>query len=626
MTLRRTLACGALCACIVFSCGPFFHEAVFTFTSYPKFPAESFVSGRLGIVYPTFWRKFLVVAWRTLEDKPLTNVERTGFLEGQPRSAWERTLWKDVRTEREIPGGNFQSFVNCNEGAFRRAEEKLAELRRHFGESHAGVKSWTEAQDTVFSNCEGGEHIPPPAEAGLPAPFVRERQYQIAAAHFYAMKYDAAEQQFRALGDSYLVARCLIRRGTVGPLNHQDLRNAERELLKMGDSPLLGFIASKLRPEEHRIELANRLNDPKQEAAFAQSLTDYTWLLDRETASYTGDEMTEWIDAVQSGRGEPAQRWKLSRKAAWLVAALLHTQPGAAENAELLEAARAVPKEAPAFATVRYHRVRLLLGADTATARRELDEILAVEDLPVSTRNAFKAQRLTVARSFDEWALAAPREPVGSFIFGESDAEAANLPAALFDSDGAAQANRGLPLSLLQRAAVDVKLPPGLREQLAAAVRVRRILIAGGPYNGVYEILRTPASKPYVTAGIDRREAAKAEEIDSYRANWWCSWRREEATSIPAWLPDAARAEAVKELAVLQSLPAAPTWLARRAVQLVAASPQDPRNPELLHLAVRATRYGCTDDSNSAASKAAFQALHRLYPKSEWAKRTPYFF
>jgi hypothetical protein len=54
--------------------------------------------------------------------------------------------------------------------------------------------------------------------------------------------------------------------------------------------------------------------------------------------------------------------------------------------------------------------------------------------------------------------------------------------------------------------------------------------------------------------------------------------------------------------------------------------PDDPRAPEVLHLAVRATRYGCTDNGTGSRSQAAFALLHRKYTNSEWAKKTPYWF
>jgi hypothetical protein len=90
------------------------------------------------------------------------------------------------------------------------------------------------------------------------------------------MRYDVAEREFREIGEPYLAARCLIRRATVGALDRAALERAEQELRKLGDSPLLGFVRAKLRPEEHRREMAKRLNDPKLEATFAQSSADYT--------------------------------------------------------------------------------------------------------------------------------------------------------------------------------------------------------------------------------------------------------------------------------------------------------------------------------------------------------------
>jgi hypothetical protein len=52
----------------------------------------------------------------------------------------------------------------------------------------------------------------------------------------------------------------------------------------------------------------------------------------------------------------------------------------------------------------------------------------------------------------------------------------------------------------------------------------------------------------------------------------------------------------------------------------------DPRVPEALHLAVRATRFGCTDADTGTFSKAAFDLLHQRYPKSSWAQKTKYWY
>jgi hypothetical protein len=52
----------------------------------------------------------------------------------------------------------------------------------------------------------------------------------------------------------------------------------------------------------------------------------------------------------------------------------------------------------------------------------------------------------------------------------------------------------------------------------------------------------------------------------------------------------------------------------------------DPRAPEALHLAVRATRYGCKDEKTGSFSKQAYDALHKKYPKSTWAQKTKYWY
>jgi hypothetical protein len=72
-------------------------------------------------------------------------------------------------------------------------------------------------------------------------------------------------------------------------------------------------------------------------------------------------------------------------------------------------------------------------------------------------------------------------------------------------------------------------------------------------------------------------------------------------------------------------VPTAPNLLAERVVAWANRSPDDPRVPKALHFAVRATRYGCADDSTTEYSRRAFRLLHKRYPNSEWAKRTKYF-
>lgn len=67
----------------------------------------------------------------------------------------------------------------------------------------------------------------------------------------------------------------------------------------------------------------------------------------------------------------------------------------------------------------------------------------------------------------------------------------------------------------------------------------------------------------------------------------------------------------------------------QRAIASVKAHPDDKDAPEALALTVRATRYGCNVEKGVAqktVSKQAFELLHRLYPKSPWTAKTPYYY
>jgi hypothetical protein len=83
---------------------------------------------------------------------------------------------------------------------------------------------------------------------------------------------------------------------------------------------------------------------------------------------------------------------------------------------------------------------------------------------------------------------------------------------------------------------------------------------------------------------------------------------------------------ATTQFAALQALGVAPNYLCRIAIEWTEKNPDDPRSPEALHLAVRSTRYGCTDDQTGRWSKAAYDLLHRKYPNTTWARNTKYWF
>jgi hypothetical protein len=237
------------------------------------------------------------------------------------------------------------------------------------------------------------------------------------------------------------------------------------------------------------------------------------------------------------------------------------------------------------------------------------------------------------------------------------------LPDALRRDVAAAALTRALLLGERARAA-DLasalgSLAPELRHDLEPVGAASDPATAEGA--GWLLLLRNPGLKPYIPI---QRRATPVGRLEALRDNWWCGFSAEPADpgfpqyapvapyetrytsrtgsrferplrslyldartiESPTFLSDPERIQAARELEALAARGAAPTDLGRHAVAFARAHPADPRAPEALHLAVRATRYGCTDEGNGRVSRAAFDLLHRRYPDSGWAKRTKYWY
>jgi len=171
-------------------------------------------------------------------------------------------------------------------------------------------------------------------------------------------------------------------------------------------------------------------------------------------------------------------------------------------------------------------------------------------------------------------------------------------------------------------------------------------------FAAVFLILHRPELHPYISSGIGRETPPG--KIDNYQDNWWCSFAPKSADDYsynyytmssefsssypllelyatqrpysPSFLSESESAVAEKEWSQLVALDHAPVWLGKQTLAYAKAHPDDARVPEALHLVVRATRYACTYTDPGNMSKSAFSLLHKKYPKSEWTKKTPYWF
>ena len=501
MALACALLAGlALPPSPVKACGPFFPLTVFIQKGHPDVPLEAYAAGNLGIVDRRYARSFLVVAYLYLsgrsfdasEQKQLMTLwarryyreeswlgekrgEHTGldvWLDARnrllglalPEFLRERGTWKQL--------GSYQAFQNCLSDAFQTAADTLGERVRVFGRESTAVTSWIRAQDTVFQNCPGHDpvtqkdFIPEADTAGLPALIQADRQYQIAAAHFYAGDWDDARSGFlSAAADpnspwkdlSRLVAiRCLIRKATLStekPVEEARLLSeAGGELEKILADPSLaslhaaahrlqGFVEFRLHPEQRLRELAKSIAGRTSPQSLLQDLEDYTQLLrsaagsapdsddleDSTTAQpvpmkkvlriRVGDPLTEWILTFEAhepmANAHALSRWQKTQSLPWLVAALAGAHKDSPENDKLLAAAAQVPAQSRGYLTVAFHRARLLAETGRSDeARSVADGVLRLSagKLPSSARNLFLALRMTLSKDLEEFLRFAARK------------------------------------------------------------------------------------------------------------------------------------------------------------------------------------------------------------------------
>jgi len=727
-------------------------EAVFVFTAHPAFPLNRYARGEIGVVQPSYARSYLYVAYRHLANAPFNPQEEkalTDLWQDRLTPAWNRSeenatgeSWPQVR--KKVPGlpelpeidvyrsrekpNQYETFLNCNDDAFDSATSTLNDRIKKYGADSPAVRTWTEAQDVVFSNCSTGQNIPSLLSSDTDALAQADRRYQIAAANFYSTRFEEARKEFDAIAAdasspwqtlaTYLIARTFIRQASLGADDTKKdlLSQAETQLKKVladkkfamthaSSKRLLDLVRLRLRPSERMHELAHSLMSKSANDHLKQDLWDYTILLDgvlgsdepapgpRPLDDLRSDDLTDWISTLQSGSDADADhalsRWQTTHAHTWLIAALAGIDAKNAGSSDLIREALSIKVNSAAFASARFYAIRLLMRSGKFDeARSLLDQLLKNNraQFDPSSLNLLIDDRMMLATSLDDFLRHAARIPA-SLSWNEdgrelpaededvSEAGKAILGKPLFDEDTAKSLNRQMPLALLKDAAVSQALPQHLRSDLAQAVWIRSVLLGdyktadelaptlkalvpslsgslddflktpqseAKRFSALYAWLKFPGIEPIVDTGMSRSSAMNQQ--DTYRDNWWCGAAytpspeavAEEnneiasfSTSVinsPVFLTDAQRAAGGREWKTLTSLGAIPNYLCKQVIQWGTKNPTDPRVPEALHLAVTATRYGCTDKDTGRWSKAAFDLLHRKYPSSTWAKKTKYWF
>jgi len=424
---------GETCA---FGGGPYF-----TYTLHPDYPMSKYAAGQLGILQNNYARSYLMVAYRYLNNKPLTKDEQNGFLD-----LWKERLdqtdfscsavtdsWIKLRatvpgvsklesidTERPVGKENtYQTYCNAQTSAFTTAAESLKRMSAKYGIGSTQVKEWVQAQDEVFSNCGSPMYsdkvpatkIPAPLPATADANLRRERAYQIAAAHFYAQNFDAARKDFEAIAadaDSqwkeiagYLEARSMIRQATLAATQNTKLlqeagekiqhllANPSYATLKDDLTSLANFVAVRVAPDAHLNKLTGEKFDKDSIEEITKTLDNY---LDPDNtaaevkyadvpATLKKNEMIDWILTIQStdeaSTKHAIDRWKQTHSSAWLLAAITGVHPED-QNANALVAAARADKSSFAKWSLFYHINRIESGQDKdAAVKASLDKVFA---------------------------------------------------------------------------------------------------------------------------------------------------------------------------------------------------------------------------------------------------------
>jgi hypothetical protein len=382
-------------------------------------------------------------------------------------------------------------------------------------------------------------------------------------------------------------------------------------------------------------------------------------------------------------------QWKRTPSPAWLVAALWKVPPTAPEAPALLDAAGKLPATSPASLTTAFLGVRLLAARGETDRARALLATLPSQPRSgdeVETVNLLNAQRFKLARTLTELLHAAPRRVAserwdgGSWREPEDPAAPPPTREPVFDDDAGIVFSWHLPLTRLVEASTSTVLPPRLRLRVASAAFTRAWMLgrdqealavapvlralspaaaadvqkfeSAAPADrhiaGLRLLLRTPGLRADVT-GLEDDQHYDEKELSRtfdhlFRRNWWCGFSMTNKGSgepdaevvrllyeshenlWPSFLSADERAAVQRERQAIAALGTAPNYLAGDAVNWAKSRPQDVDAAEALAHAVEGTRWGCTDSTTSAASRTAFQTLHKLFPKSVWAQRTKYWY
>lgn len=425
---------------------------------------DGFLHGHLGILWPSYDRAFLMMAYRQSSGlKPLSDEDAARYIKqaavspnnppsSQPIDALDS--WTAARQQlgmpplpyristgwRQLP--NYSSVDNCQRSAFSTAVATLARRTLDHGNEPAALKQWLAAQDSVFSACDTGiPSVPmPPLAKEAPLWLAKDYAYQNAAALLYQSNFDAAGKAFEKIARDqaspwqawadYLVVRTWWRSSFLDSKDYTTFVDATPNWQRHAMITRLQRLAAyQAQPEVAAAAqgLYNALSTrfaPKSvhqsrwadmaAATPVASLDD--WLADirflwavLKADDYQDDWLYDtrslwslWDDNSnqQAALDTVIAQWKINRQPIWLASVLMAATPATPAVDDLINASRNVKAGEPLYLHFAWHRVRLAL------AQHQLAQ--ARQELAAARPNLISAS-LGTRQAFDQLEmLAAP--------------------------------------------------------------------------------------------------------------------------------------------------------------------------------------------------------------------------
>ena len=480
----------------------------------------------------------------------------------------------------------------------------------------------------------------------------------------------------------YLVGRSMVREATVNEDNPLVLLNqalAEYRQLARDSNYLERFpwITQQLQFVQAKVDPSAVLNAFERkiihnpESVSDKDIRDYVFLISSDTRQRReGAAYAEWyfLASALGSRQETISRWREEQSFEWLFLALITARSSAGQETltDLLHAAGEFGPETPGYYVMLDHRVRImaLLG--------DVGGALALADNPYEgrtppSRGHINRVRLRAAYLSDRWedffrfASMRPLElPWGYGIVNRNTTlfprEATKLINAYFTPKMMLEAIEFQGLSNYQRSRMAIsgwmkamllkdsdsahRLSTEVKRYVPRLKAAFEKLESGRDpeFEAALIVLSNPALAPGMWSGAGRvqgRDQSTRPAIDNVALplsgfNWWCSnyfARNQNEAELfghrfahydEAQLEDIRRLRRIDEVSVAGFFGPAVLRYARSNLD-------DPRVPYALHRVVFASRHACMSGPGDIA-KQAHNLLHKHFPDSEWAEKTPYWY